>query len=366
MFHELSPRKQAILKAVIDAYIETGEPIGSKALTQNKRFELSSATIRNEMAELEALGYLEQPHTSAGRTPTEAGYRFYVDSLMQEYSLSAGELAELNSMLKAKTAELDKLIHNAGKVMANLTNYTAIAVRQGGEKNTVRRFSVTPIDEHNFLLVMVCNDRNAVTRFVRTEMVVNEQITSMLEQALNNFVADRDLSTITLPYLMQMENFLGSYGALVSPIMKFVYDAVGKSDENDVRIDGVEKLLEYPEFLDSGKLKDMLGMIDRKEQLLDIIDSASDDVTIFIGSENGVQALAGSSVVFKKIVVDGKTVGAVGVIGPQRMDYSRVVSTIRYLAGGIADAMNDGLPAGTQSGGGNEGQSDDSGGKDQK
>ena len=346
MYYELSPRKQSILKAVIDTYIEAGEPVGSKALTKNNRFDLSSATIRNEMAELEALGYLEQPHTSAGRVPTELGYRFYVDALMQDYSFGAGELAELNAMLKAKTAELDKLIQNAGKVMANLTNYTAIAVKQGSEKNTVKRFSVTPVDEHNFLLVMVMNDRSAATRFIRTEMTVTEEVTTMLEQVLNNFVAGKDLSTITLPYLMQMETGLGHYGALITPIMKFIYDAMGNPDEKDVRIDGVEKLLEYPEFLDSGKLKDVLGMFDRKDELIDLLDAANDDVNIFIGRENGVEALAGSSLVFKKIVVNGKTVGAVGVIGPCRMDYSRVVSAIRYLTGGIADAMKHADPPG--------------------
>ncbi len=340
MYYELSPRKQAILKAIVDAYIETGDPVGSKALTQSNQFVLSSATIRNEMAELEALGYLEQPHTSAGRIPTELGYRFYVDALMQDYALSQGELAELNSMLKAKTAEIDKLIQNAGKVMANLTNYTAIAVKQSSGKNTVTRFSLTLIDENNFLLVMVCENRSAKTRFVRTDIPVNEEVLEMLSQVLNNFVAGRDLSTITLPYLMQMENCLGQYSGLISPIIKFVYDAVGEENQRDLRIDGVDKLLEYPEFLDQGKLKDMLGMFDRKEELLELLDEeGTNDVTILIGKEKGVQAMEGSSLVFKKIVVDGKTVGAVGVIGPCRMDYSKVVSAIRYLSDGIADAM---------------------------
>ena len=349
MYGELSKRKQAILKAVVDAYIENGEPIGSKTLTQGRQFELSSATIRNEMAELESMGYLEQPHTSAGRVPSELGYRFYVDSLMQDYALSAGELAELNSMLKAKTAELDKLLQNAGKVMANLTNYTAIAVKQNGGGSSVTRFSVTYIDEHDFLLVMVSSDRSAITRFVRTEISLNEEVTSTLERTLNAFIAGKDLSQITLPYLMQVENSLGAYAGLLNPIMKFIYEAVGQTKENDLRIDGVDKLLEYPEFLDAGKLKDMLGMLDRKSELMGLMDGSENDVNIVIGKENGVEALAGSSLVYKKIVVGGKTVGAVGVIGPCRMDYSRVVSAIRYLSGGIENAMN--LPSGETQGG---------------
>lgn len=339
MAYELSSRKRAILKAVIDAYIESGEPVGSKALTQGQQFEISSATIRNEMADLEALGYLEQPHTSAGRIPTELGYRFYVDCLMQDYALSSGELAQLNAMLKAKTAELDKMLQNAGKIMANLTNYTAIAVKQQGGAGTVTRFSVTFIDEHDFLLVMVLDDRSAVTRFVRTETAIDENVTEALERTLNAFIAGKDLSLITLPYLMQVEKSLGSYGALISPIMKFIYEAVGSASEKDVHFDGVDKLLEYPEFTDSSKLKEVLGMIDRKSELVGLLSGGEEDVTICIGRENGVEALAGSSLVFKKIVVDGKVVGAVGVIGPCRMDYSKVVSAIRYLSGGIESAM---------------------------
>ncbi len=338
MYYELSQRKQAILKAVIDLYINTGEPVGSKALTQSGLFELSSATIRNEMAELEALGFLEQPHTSAGRIPTESGYRFYVDALMQDYSLTSGELAELNSMLKAKTAELDQMIRRAGRVMANLTNYTAIAVKQVSAKNAVTRFSVTMIDEHNFLLVMVCANKSAKTRFVRTEVTINEDALDLLQQVLNNFVAGKDLSEITVPYLLQMENCMGQYSGLISPIIKFIYDAVG-SDEKDMRIDGVDKLLKYPEFMDGDRLQDVLGIFDRKEELLGIMDSGADDVTICIGSESGVEALSGSSVVFKKIVVDGNEIGAVGVIGPCRMDYSKVVSAIRYISDGIVNAM---------------------------
>lgn len=340
MATELSKRKKEILKAVIDAYIETGEPIGSKTLTQSRQFDLSSATIRNEMAELEALGYLVQPHTSAGRTPTELGYRFYVDCLMQDYALSSGELAELNSMLRAKTAELDKMLQNAGKVMANLTNYTAIAVKQQGGGSSVTRFSVTLVDEHDFLLVMVLEDRSAVTRLVRTETTLNEDVADALERTLNSFIAGKDLSLLTLPYLLQVEKSMGAYSGLLNPIVKFIYEAVGRTDERDVHFDGVDKLLEYPEFTDSSKLKEMLGMIDRKSEIAGVLEGGDNDVTIFIGKENGVEALSGSSLVFKKIVVDGKVLGAVGVIGPCRMDYSKVVSAIRYLSGGIESAMS--------------------------
>ena len=166
MYPELSSRKKEILKAIIDAHVENGEPIGSKALTQSRFKGLSSATIRNEMAELEEMGYLEQPHTSAGRVPSELGYRFYVDALMQSYALTAGELTQLNELTKAKTTELDNLLRTAGKVMGALTNYPAIAVRPVEQRKAILRFSVMPVDPHRFLLVCLLSETKAKTKYL--------------------------------------------------------------------------------------------------------------------------------------------------------------------------------------------------------
>ena len=340
MYPELSSRKKEILKAIIDAHVENGEPIGSTALTQSSFKGLSSATIRNEMAELEELGYLEQPHTSAGRVPSELGYRFYVDTLMQNYALTAKELSTLNELTKAKTSELDNLLRTAGKVMASLTNYPAIAVRPTERRQTILRFSVMPVDTHRFLLVNLLSETKAKTKYFRTELPLNNEVLMHLENNLNQLIAGKDTGMITLPTVYEFENRMGDYASLVGPIIKYIYEITGSESDGDIRINGVDRLLQYPEYTDVGRLKEMLGVLDRKEDLIDIVSRADDDgVNIIIGSENSVDAMNSSSLVFKKIISDGKTVGVIGVIGPCRMDYSKVVSTIEYLSNNIAAAL---------------------------
>lgn len=342
MYNDLSPRKKAILKAVIDSHIDNGEPVGSKALTKSSRFELSSATIRNEMAELESMGYLVQPHTSAGRVPTDLGYRFYVDTLMQDYSLTTREIEELNRVLKAKTAELDRIIKEAGKVVSSLTNYTSIALSPGNTGKSAIRFSITPVDSKSFLLVVVLEKNSAKTRFINTEVPIPEYVLKQLEELLNTFVAGRDLNDISISQMMEMESRLGEYGAIISPIIKYIWEIVSSDSRGELKIDGVDRLLEYPEYSDVTKLRDMLGLIDRKSELFELVaEDEGSDISVYIGKENTMDAMSNSSMVFKKITVNGEVVGAIGVIGPCRMDYSKVISTIRYLSDNIEERISE-------------------------
>ncbi|MBQ8862804.1 MAG: heat-inducible transcription repressor HrcA, partial [Clostridia bacterium] len=182
----LSERKKRILRSIIDAHIAMGEPIGSKYLVTSAEIPFSSATIRNEMAELTEMGYLEQPHTSAGRVPTQLGYRFYVDSLMESYKLTATEIVALNNMLKSKIGELDTIIQSASKLVANLTNYTSVAIK-ASERETVRAFSHMVLDEHNFLMVMKMSGENVKTNQVHTDIVLEENNVSRLMSLFNAY-----------------------------------------------------------------------------------------------------------------------------------------------------------------------------------
>ena len=186
---ELSERKKMILRAIIDAHIDRGEPVGSKYLIQNNNIAFSSATVRNEMAELESLGYLEQPHTSAGRIPSEMGYRFYVDSLMDKYRLTRDELDRIDMLKKSKEAELDRLIEQAGRLFSNLTNYTSITVRPKPQQVIITNFNTVYIDEHSFVLVMVSNTGVAKTKIIRTAQEINMLVIQRLAELLNRFAA---------------------------------------------------------------------------------------------------------------------------------------------------------------------------------
>ena len=181
---KLSERKKQILRAVVEAHIATGEPVGSKYLTDNAGIQFSSATVRSEMADLEDMGYLEQPHTSSGRVPTKLGYHFYIDSLMNGYKLSAMETIELNNILKGKIGELDSLMTGVSKLVSSLTNYTAVALKAENKEQTVDRFSYMILDAHSFLVVMRMADSSVVTKQIQTHVLVDDRMMKRLTQLL--------------------------------------------------------------------------------------------------------------------------------------------------------------------------------------
>lgn len=337
MEHGLSDRKKMILKAVIDAHIACGEPVGSKLLANNQQIALSSATIRNELAELTEMGYLMQPHTSAGRVPSEQGYRFYVDSLMECYERTSSEISELNEMLKQRTRQLDRIIDDAGRLMSTLTNYPAIAVKSHPRSQTVRRFNLMLLDPYSFLLIMVIAESNVITKTLRSQIPLSEEELASVQRVLNAKLAGKEPDGLTLTEMMEIEAAMGRLGSLASPIIKCIYESLRGDTRSDLRIEGVDRFLEYPEFSSVDRLKSMLEMLSNEQELLEIVEGAQGDhVNVYIGSENAADQTGDSTLIFKTIVVDGRPIGAIGVIGPCRMDYSKVISTVEQLSRGIA------------------------------
>ncbi len=333
----LSKRKELILRSVIESHIATGEPIGSKYLMTKSDIPYSSATIRNEMAELESLGYLEQPHTSAGRVPTGLGYRFYVDALMESYKLTATEIVSLNNLIRGKMGELNSILKSASKLIASLTNYTSIAVKA---KNTsarlVEQFSYMLLGEREFLLVMRITDGKIATKQIAGDVILDDAILQKLVSLLNRSFAGLCSEDVTLPLMMEAEREMGGAGSLVAPVIKAIYEAVGKAEEADINVEGINKLLEYPEFAGVEQMKQIISMFENKDDFMKLVEGADDDkVNIFIGRDG--ELVDHSAFVFKTIKVGGKAVGAIGVFGPSRMDYSKVISTVEYLSRNLSD-----------------------------
>ena len=210
-YDELSERKKLILKAIIDAHIENGEPVGSKYITTNKQIAYSSATIRNEMAELESLGYLEQPHTSAGRVPSELGYRFYVDTMLRDYAMTATEISELNNMLKIRLTELDKILERATKLASALTNYTGIAIKPKRKMTVIVKYEIARIDERSFVLVMLTSTQAVKTKYVNLGFDIPDEILAKLQRSLNEHLLCVTADVITLPTIMALEEELGTH-----------------------------------------------------------------------------------------------------------------------------------------------------------
>ncbi len=344
---ELSERKKLILNAIIKAHIADGEPVGSKYLLENTDLSCSSATIRNEMAELEALGYLEQPHTSSGRVPSDLGYRFYVDSLENDYSISQKEMTEINSALKNKIDEVDKILESASKLASTLTNYTGIVIKPRPIVSHISRFETMYLGETEFILVMLTSDGNVKTKKINPPEKITSDDAERLTDAMNACFAGLGAEQITLPTVMKFENMMSFIPATASLVIKYIYSVMNEMGGGELRYSGLDHLLQYPEYSDVGQFKELLGTLENQEDILNMVsdsDKIGKGINVFIGSENSVKVMNNSSLVFKTIEKDGRPIGAIGILGPTRMDYARVLATITSLSGNIASLLDSTLP----------------------
>ncbi len=347
---ELNARKRMILKAIIETHVRDGEPVGSKYLVNNQQIALSSATIRNEMAELERMGYLEQPHTSAGRIPSENGYRFYVNSLMQRYSMSQNELARMNQLVKSRLAEVDKLLETASRLAAALTNYTSIAVKPSRKSDVIKQIKPVYLSTEMLMLIIVMGDDTVRTVQLHAEVTLTPDMLQRLEFILNSRLSGLRADQITMPLVIEIERSFGEGDSLVGPIIKSICECAGGDDEGEVRLSGVDHLLGYPEYSeDMDKFRNLLYVLENKSNIMKLVTESGDGdgSQIVIGSETGVEEMKNSSIVFRKIKSGGRVIGAIGILGPSRMDYSKVVSTIEYIADNISELIGTGaLPEG--------------------
>lgn len=356
--YELSDRKRSILKAIVEAHIKIGEPVGSKYLMQEAQIPYSSATIRNEMAELEALGYLEQPHTSAGRIPSELGYRFYVDTLVNQYDSTTREAKELKKLLSVKQSEIDKILENATKVASAMTNYTALSLRPRPSSITIKRYEAVYLDPSSILIVMIASGVDSVkTRNIKLPFEVSEELIRFLSQVLNGYLTGISINEMNISLMLEMEKALESSGSwdkkllseLVSISVKSIYETLNELG-SEIKFEGVNRLLEYPEYKNLDKLQKMISAIESKEDIIkavSTIDQSDDETKIFIGSENMVKIMDDSTLIYKNLKLNGKTIGAIGIIGPCRMDYSKVLATIDRLSEEINNMSSlDALPEG--------------------
>ena len=335
----LSERKKQILKAIVDAHIEGGEPVGSKYILQSKHINCSSATIRNEMAELEEMGYLEQPHASAGRVPSEQGYRFYVDSLIEHYVMTTNEIAQINDLLRTKMGELDQILVAASHLASNLTNYTGIAIKPKISSVSINKFEAIYLEPDHYILIGVASN-SVKSKHIHGQPIFTQASVSKLASLFNRHLVGLSADQITLPMIMEMEAEMGEYSSMVSPAIKVIYDILSELDQGEMRISGINHLLQYPEYSNVEQLQELLGTLEKKEDILNLVSkSESDGINVVIGSESEVKVMNNSALVFKPIVKDGKTLGAIAVLGPRRMDYAKVLATLEGLSGNIANII---------------------------
>lgn len=348
----LSDRKKVILKAIIDEYVQTATPVGSRSITERLNLGLSPATIRNEMSDLEAMGYLASPHASAGRIPTHAGYRIYVNELMNSnYCLSTTETREYDSLLRLRFQELDRLFGDAGRLLSQLTRYAALTVVPHFDSEILRRIEIISCDVYSYIIVVVTVTGAVRNKLCRTRTHVPAEDLAALNNALNTHLSGLAPASITLSHVAAVEEAVTEYSReLYASVMSYLKEVAQTAVTADVHLGGASNLLNFPEYRDVEKAKLILDFLSTPHEgnwlNVPTPDLPSDkSVTVSIGSENLPEPLRDSSIVVAGFPISRTQKGFVGIIGPTRMDYERLCARLRYFAEGLGNLLKDILPA---------------------
>ena len=328
---ELTERKKQILRAIVDSYIRTAEPVGSKTISQLPGMDFSPATIRNEMADLTTMGLLEQPHTSAGRVPSAAGYRLYVDELMQDYRLSMDETKTINQAMEVKMQEVDKMISQVGKLVSKMTDLPAYAVAARSSQRTVKRFDLILAEAGSFILVVMLSDNEVQNKLIRLPLDVSQEDLRLLSAVLNASLTELTADEITPELLAKVTRSAAGAASLVPVIVDYTVELLKKT-HSEVYMTGQAKLLGQPEYHDVEKAQEVLTSLDE-----DVISNlpatlSSGTTQILVGPENVAKELKDSSVVITKFDIGDGMQGMIGVVGPTRMDYAKITARLSYFA----------------------------------
>ena len=339
---ELTDRQKKILRAVVDNYVATAEPVGSKAIAAQPDMRYSSATIRNELAYLTEQGLLEQPHTSAGRIPSPAGYRLYIDELMQDYRLSRDETQSLSRVMTDKLQEFDTAIAQVGQLISKLTNLPAYAVATKSRTVTVQRFELIQTAPHSFILVLLMSTDAVHNKLIKLPVDTDPQDVKSLVAMLNASLTDLSPQEITSQVLGKLRRNAGTASDLVSVIVEFTLKTLEDEQKNEVFVTGQTKLLGQPEYQDVGKATELISHLD--EDVISTLPVPESNVKILVGPENVSQALKDTSVVMARYDLGDGMQGMLGVVGPTRMDYAQVAARLSYFAEGLGKMFSKALP----------------------
>ncbi len=338
---ELDERKIKILNSIIQTYLITGEPVGSRTISKYTDLNLSSATIRNEMSDLEDLGYIIQPHTSAGRIPSDKGYRFYVDNLMKE---KIAEVDEMKDVLIEKADKLDQLLKHVAKLLAKNTNYATMISAPQYKRNTLKFIQLSRVSDRQLLVVVMLEGNLIKNRLIEVDEQVDEDEAAKLNILLNTFLQGLNLQEINMELIQRMKAQAEGYGQIISNIIDAVAVLIQEEDDLEIYTSGTTNLLKYPELGDREKATELLYTMEEKKALTELIvdyqDSNNENknpIQIYIGSESPVSTMKDCSIVTATYELDEGVQGTIGIIGPKRMDYKKVVGNLQTMMNQLDD-----------------------------
>jgi heat-inducible transcriptional repressor len=339
---ELDERKLKILKSIIRNYLETGEPVGSRTISKDEELQLSSATIRNEMADLEEMGLIMQPHTSAGRIPTDQGYRLYVDELMEE---SKKETKEVNDLLIERVDRVELLLKNLAKILASNTNYATLISAPQSSRNKIKFIQLSKVDEKKLLAVIMMEGNVVRNSILDAEESIDEQVVLKMNLLLNTMLTGLSIDDISLALITKLKQEAGEYSHIVEKVLGAISDTI-RAEENDPQIytSGATNIFKYPELSDGERASELLNTFEEKQALNELITTSMQqkdhEIQIYIGNESPVETMKDCSVVTANYELGGGMQGIIGIVGPKRMDYEKVVATLRTLMQQLDDIYN--------------------------
>ena len=330
---ELTERKRQILKVVVEDYIRSAEPVGSKAIAARMGGSVSSATIRNELADLVDLGYLEQPHTSAGRVPSPKGYRLYVNELMEQQKLSIAETEKINQSLHIKMEELDRVISQAGRAISSFVNYPAYVAAAGKKRMTARRFDLLPVDERSCIVVMMMSNSRVKSQLLKLQLKVDLEQLPTLVGVLNSHFTGISTEEMNQRLMDVAEQVPPQLFLLLSQTVGYAVDALEEASHREIITAGANQLLKLPEFRDADKAHELMSFLADSKENLPMPEEGP--MKILIGPENVSEALKDTSVVVASYDIGDDMRGLIGVVGPTRMDYATVAARLSGFAEGL-------------------------------
>lgn len=336
---QLDERKSKILQAIIRNYLETGEPVGSRTISKFSDLNLSSATIRNEMADLEEMGYILQPHTSAGRIPSDKGYRLYVDAMME---VREKEVVEMKEMLLEKQDKMEVLLKNVVKLLAQNTNYATMISAPSLNRNKVKFIQLSRMDKNQILAVIVVGGNVIKNHILSVTNPLSDETILKLNILLNTHLNGLSIEEINLGMISAMKLQAGNHSDIVSEVIDAVAEAIQADEDLEIYTSGANNILRYPELADHQKARELLNTFEEKQMLNELVQEALADegntgIQVYIGNESPIQSMRDCSVVTATYELDEGMRGTIGIIGPKRMDYEKVVHTLQSLRNQLDD-----------------------------
>lgn len=328
---ELNERKQKILEAIIRNYMETGEPVGSRTVSKYTDLNLSSATIRNEMSDLEEMGYILQPHTSAGRIPSDKAYRLYVDTILANKDK---EVQEIRDLMVEKADKIDLLLKQVAKLLAQNTNYTSMVTKPRYEHKKIKFIQLNQISERQILVIVVLDNNHVNNKIINLADTIDENVAAQMNFLINTALNGLDVTEINMAVIQKIKEKAGEYGDLAAAVLDCIGEIMAEEDDSEIYTSGATNILKYPELSDKENMTGLLSTFEEKQMLAAWVNDSPPEenqehgIQVYIGEESPVEAMKDCSVVTATYQIKEGVYGKIGIVGPKRMDYEKVVGTL--------------------------------------